>query len=740
MGVGGGRVRAATTPSTVTPKCAVLRCAWVAALFLGGSACVAAAQTPTPVPALLKIAAVPALAGTDVEVPVSLEPGPQSVFYVRNDIETGLLTPVRRVSPNGPANCTANAQLGLTSATFTCLIGTSTTCTRVRAILIRESGGPLPPDMLYTCTYAVDPTAAVGSYALTALAVILQNSNFVTVPSARQNGAIQVVLELPPTPTVTETRTPTLTPTPSLTPSVTATVTIGNSPTATNTRTATPTKPTSTATVTLTQTLTLTPTRTRTRTPTRTPLPFASPTATNPSSSNTFPLITIGNALGVPGNELTIGVSLDPGDQAVIGAQIEIAFDTFLHPVVLGGNTPDCAVNPSLAGLSPPAFTCANPTCTSIMTTVFKQVGADLFSATQLYTCQVLVDPSAPLNTTQGLLAQRATAYSPTGNPLPTSDNDGVVLIVASLPPTPTLTLTRTPTNTRTASITPTETPTGPTRTATETGTATSTGTRTITPTPPSTATITVTRTVTITRTPSSTRTVTATRSTTPTASPSASRTGTRTVTSTRTETPTFTPTITGSIPPSSTRTETPTQTPTGTAADTATRTPSRTFFPTRTATETRTGTPSRTPVHTRTATPSGSVTRTATASRTATTNTAIATVTATATVSEPTATPTALDTASPSPTATTTATPEATSTHSPTQTAQPSPTPTIPSCVGDCGGDGIVTIDELLLAVNIGLDRRPISACAAIDRNASGEATIDEIITAIENAQNGCP
>jgi hypothetical protein len=51
-----------------------------------------------------------------------------------------------------------------------------------------------------------------------------------------------------------------------------------------------------------------------------------------------------------------------------------------------------------------------------------------------------------------------------------------------------------------------------------------------------------------------------------------------------------------------------------------------------------------------------------------------------------------------------------------------------------------VVSIDELLLAVNIGLGHRPVSACAALDRNASGEVTIDEVIAAIENALNGCP
>jgi hypothetical protein len=50
-----------------------------------------------------------------------------------------------------------------------------------------------------------------------------------------------------------------------------------------------------------------------------------------------------------------------------------------------------------------------------------------------------------------------------------------------------------------------------------------------------------------------------------------------------------------------------------------------------------------------------------------------------------------------------------------------------------------VVTIDELLVGVNISLGDRPISDCTALDRNGSGEVTIDEIIAAIDNALNGC-
>ena len=65
--------------------------------------------------------------------------------------------------------------------------------------------------MLYTCTFAVDPTAAVGAYPLEALGVAAQNATNNPVPSAGQDGAITVVLSLPPTATATDTRTPTLT-------------------------------------------------------------------------------------------------------------------------------------------------------------------------------------------------------------------------------------------------------------------------------------------------------------------------------------------------------------------------------------------------------------------------------------------------------------------------------------------------------------------------------------------------
>ncbi|MGD9765682.1 MAG: choice-of-anchor Q domain-containing protein [Candidatus Binatia bacterium] len=78
----------------------------------------------------------------------------------------------------------------------------------------------------------------------------------------------------------------------------------------------------------------------------------------------------------------------------------------------------------------------------------------------------------------------------------------------------------------------------------------------------------------------------------------------------------------------------------------------------------------------------------------------------------------------------------------SPTPTLTPTPTPraTSTACVGDCNGDGVVTVDEIVLMINIALNLLPASACLSGDADQSGTITVDEIITAIDNALNGCP
>jgi len=48
------------------------------------------------------------------------------------------------------------------------------------------------------------------------------------------------------------------------------------------------------------------------------------------------------------------------------------------------------------------------------------------------------------------------------------------------------------------------------------------------------------------------------------------------------------------------------------------------------------------------------------------------------------------------------------------------------------------VAVDELLTMVNIALGNAPVVTCAAGDANHDNEITIDEILTAVNNALNG--
>jgi hypothetical protein len=179
----------------------------------------------------------------------------------------------------------------------------------------------------------------------------------------------------------------------------------------------------------------------------------------------------------------------------------------------------------------------------------------------------------------------------------------------------------------------------------------------------------------------------------------------------------------------------------------------SRTPLPTTTFTATNTPTPTYTPSNTFTPTATVSPTVTASSTSTATvTSTSTATVSPTVTptqtvtatqtpTSSPTSTPTPTPTQTPTvtlvATVTPTPTPSATMVPTPTQTAPPTPTPK--ACVGDCKGDGQVTVDELLTMVNIALGNTAVTTCEAGDTNNDGHITVDEILTAVNNALNGC-
>jgi hypothetical protein len=65
---------------------------------------------------------------------------------------------------------------------------------------------------------------------------------------------------------------------------------------------------------------------------------------------------------------------------------------------------------------------------------------------------------------------------------------------------------------------------------------------------------------------------------------------------------------------------------------------------------------------------------------------------------------------------------------------------PALALCVGDCDASGDVTVDEIILCVNIALGKEPLSSCPVCDRDRSGDITVDELVAAVLNALNGCP
>jgi hypothetical protein len=60
-------------------------------------------------------------------------------------------------------------------------------------------------------------------------------------------------------------------------------------------------------------------------------------------------------------------------------------------------------------------------------------------------------------------------------------------------------------------------------------------------------------------------------------------------------------------------------------------------------------------------------------------------------------------------------------------------------ACVGDCDGDGSVTVDEIVRGVNIALGMSSVDDCPAFDGDGDGSVTVDEVVTAVNNALNGC-
>ena len=60
-------------------------------------------------------------------------------------------------------------------------------------------------------------------------------------------------------------------------------------------------------------------------------------------------------------------------------------------------------------------------------------------------------------------------------------------------------------------------------------------------------------------------------------------------------------------------------------------------------------------------------------------------------------------------------------------------------ACLGDCGGDGMVSVSELVKGVGIALRLQPLSSCTAFDGNDDGNVAVNELVAAVNNALHAC-
>lgn len=99
----------------------------------------------------------------------------------------------------------------------------------------------------------------------------------------------------------------------------------------------------------------------------------------------------------------------------------------------------------------------------------------------------------------------------------------------------------------------------------------------------------------------------------------------------------------------------------------------------------------------------------------------------------------------SPSATATVvfTATPSVVSSRTPVGTPSPTPsaiaTPSVSPCSGDCDHDDTVSVSELIRGVAIALGRDQLAQCPSLDRTLDGVVAVDELLVAVNAALVGC-
>lgn len=61
-------------------------------------------------------------------------------------------------------------------------------------------------------------------------------------------------------------------------------------------------------------------------------------------------------------------------------------------------------------------------------------------------------------------------------------------------------------------------------------------------------------------------------------------------------------------------------------------------------------------------------------------------------------------------------------------------------ACIGDCDGDGSVSIGELVVGVNIALGQAALDRCPAFEEGGDGMLTVDRLLLGVNAALSGCP
>ncbi len=74
-----------------------------------------------------------------------------------------------------------------------------------------------------------------------------------------------------------------------------------------------------------------------------------------------------------------------------------------------------------------------------------------------------------------------------------------------------------------------------------------------------------------------------------------------------------------------------------------------------------------------------------------------------------------------------------------PLDTGPPTASPSAAGCVGDCNGNRVVTVNELISGVNIALGTAPVTACPAFDPDDDGAVGINALIAGVNNLLYGC-